>query len=154
MKTTPLITALLAAVLLLGGCATTEEEVPTDRLQQGANVMRYEGKVINIREVKKEADLGKQVGAAVGGAVVGALIGGAVGGNTGSGIGGTTGAFIGQDVMNEKYGEVVDRLILRTDDGREFQALVHGHDFKVGDPVVFTVVGGHVTAIVHRRHFY
>ncbi len=62
-----------------------------------------------------------------------------------------SGAFIGADIVNEKYGEIIDRLILTSDGGTEFQCLVHGHDFKVGDDVIFTVVEGHVSAIVHRE---
>jgi len=103
------------------------------------------GEVTNIREVKKDASLGKQFE----GAFLGALVGGQIGGGSTSTIMGTAGAFIGQDIMNEKYGEVVDRLILTDSNGKEFNCLVHGHDFKVGDKVIFTIVENHVSAIIH-----
>jgi outer membrane lipoprotein SlyB len=98
-----------------------------------------------IREVKKDASLGKQFG----GAFLGALVGGQIGGGSASTIIGTSGAFIGQDIVNEKYGEVIDRLILKDSNGKEYNCLVHGHDFKVGDKVVFTLVENHISAIIH-----
>ncbi len=126
-------------------CASAPEEVPTDHLEQGPNIVRHNGKVTNIREVKKDASFGKQFE----GAFVGALIGGQIGGGSTQTMMGTSGAFIGANVMNEKYGEVIDRLILHTDEGEEFQCFVHDHGFKVGDKVIFTVVEGHVSAIIH-----
>lgn len=131
----------------MAGCASELKEVPTDHLEQGPDIVRYTGKVTNIREVKKDATLGKQFG----GAFAGALVGGQLGGGSAQTVMGTSGAFIGADVMNEKYGEIVDRLILNNDEGKEFQCLVHGHDFKVGDKVIFTVVEDHVSAIIHNK---
>ncbi len=128
------------------GCASAQKEVPTDQLDEGPDVVRYQGEVTNIREVKKDASFGKQFG----GAFAGALIGGSLGGGSGSNILATSGAFIGADVVNEKYGTTIDRLILANDKGVEFQCLVEGHDFKVGDKVIFTVVEDHVSAIIHR----
>lgn len=138
---------LMIAVVF--GCASTpaQKEVPTDHLDKGPNIVRHTGKITNIREVKKDASLGRQFE----GAFVGALIGGQIGGGSTSTVLGTSGAFIGADIMNEKYGEVIDRLILTSDEGVEFQCLVHGHGFKVGDKVVFTVVEGHISAIVHSE---
>jgi len=138
---------LFYTVIAIGliGCAS-QKEVPTDHLDQGPNIVRYQGEVTNIREVKKDASLEKQFG----GAFVGALVGGAIGGGSAQTILGTSGAFIGADIVNEKYGETIDRLILSNEKGIEFQCLVHGHDFKVGDNVTFTIVENHVTAIIHR----
>ena len=138
----PLFAILIA---LIQSCATSQTEVPTDHLDTSPNIVRHNGEVFNIREVKKDASLGKQFG----GAFLGALVGGQIGGGSASTIMGTSGAFIGQDIVNEKYGEVVDRLILKDSDGKEFDCLVHGHDFKVGDKVIFTIVENHVSAIIH-----
>ncbi len=132
-------------ITLTQGCSTTQKEVPTDHLDTSPNIVRHYGVVSNIREVKKDASLDKQFG----GAIVGALVGGQIGGGSTSTILGTSGAFIGQDIVNEKYGEVVDRLILKDSDGKEYDCLVHGHDFKVGDKIVFTIVEDHVSAIIH-----
>ncbi len=132
-------------IALTQGCATGQKEVPTDHLDASPNIVRHNGEISNIREVKKDASLGKQFG----GAFLGALVGGQIGGGSASTIIGTSGAFIGQDIVNEKYGEVVDRLILKDSNGKEYNCLVHGHDFKVGDKVIFTIVGNHVSAIIH-----
>ena len=132
-------------IAITQGCATNQKEVPTDHLDTSPNIVRLNGEVFNIREVKKDASLGKQFG----GALLGALVGGQIGGGSASTIIGTSGAFIGQDIVNEKYGEVVDRLILKDKNGKEYNCLVHGHDFKVGDKVVFTIVENHVSAIIH-----
>ncbi len=136
-----LLTLLL---VLVQGCATSQKEVPTDQLDESPNIVRHHGEIINIREVKKDASLEKQFG----GSFIGALVGGQIGGGSTQTILGVSGAFIGQDIANEKYGEVVDRLILKDSDGKEYDCLVHGHDFKVGDKVIFTIVEDHVSAIV------
>ena len=143
------LTSLFYTVMLVGvlGCTSAPKEVPTDHLDEGPSIVRHTGEITNIREVKKDATLGKQFE----GAFVGALIGGQIGGGSTQTILGTSGAFIGADVMNEKYGEIVDRLILTSDGGVEFQCLVHGHDFKVGEKVIFTVVEDHVSAIIHAK---
>jgi len=132
-------------LILIQGCATGQKEVPTGHLDTSPNVTRHHGEVVNIREVKKDASLGKQFG----GAFLGALVGGQIGDGSASTIMGTTGAFIGQDIANKKYGEVVDRLILKDSEGKEYDCLVHGHDFRVGDKVIFTIVENHVSAIIH-----
>lgn len=132
-------------ILLFSGCAATQKEVPTDELTQGPNIIRLTGEVSNIREVKKDASLTKQFG----GAFLGALVGGQFGGGSMSTVLGTSGAFIGQDIVNDKYGEVIDRLILKDEQGIEYNCLVHDHDFKVGDKVVFTLVENHISAIIH-----
>jgi len=139
-----LVTSL---VFCAQSCASAEKEVPTDQLNPAPNIERHDGSIINIREVKKDASLGKQFG----GSLVGALIGGQLGGGSASTILGTSGAFIGADIVNEKYGETVDRLILKDDSGREYECLVHGHGFKVGDKVTFTIVANHVSAIIHAE---
>jgi len=139
------ITLFSVLIALTQSCATPQSEVPTDHLDESPNIVRHMGEVTNIREVKKDASLGKQFE----GAFLGALVGGQIGGGSTSTIMGTAGAFIGQDIMNEKYGEVVDRLILTDSNGKEFNCLVHGHDFKVGDKVIFTIVENHVSAIIH-----
>lgn len=139
------ISSFAFLIVLIQGCATSQQEVPTDHLDDSPNIVRHNGEVSNIREVKKDASLGKQFG----GSFLGALVGGQLGGGSASTILGTSGAFIGQDIVNEKYGEVVDRLILKDSDGKEYNCLVHGHDFKVGDKVIFTVVENHVSAIIH-----
>ena len=139
------VIVLSFTVLLVNGCASTQKEVPTDKLSQDANIVRLSGEVFNIREVKKDASLSKQMG----GSLVGALVGGQFGGGSMSTVLGTSGAFIGQDIVNDKYGEVVDRLILKDEKGNEYNCLVHGHDFKVGDAIVFTLVENHVSAIIH-----
>ena len=141
--------SLFFTLIIVGvfGCASAPKEVPTDHLDEGPDIVRHTGKVTNIREVKKDASLSKQFG----GAFVGALIGGQIGGGSTQTVLGTSGAFIGADVMNEKYGEIIDRLILTSDGGVEFQCLVHGHDFKVGDKVLFTVVDDHVSAVIHTE---
>ena len=138
---------LVFLIILIQSCATTEKEVPTDHLDSTPDIARHSGEVIIIREVKKDASFGKQLG----GSFAGALVGGQIGGGSTSTIMGTAGAFMGQDIMNEMYGEVVDRLILSDNEGREYNCLVHGHDFKVGDKVIFTVVEGHVSAIIHQE---
>jgi uncharacterized protein YcfJ len=132
---------------LVVGCATPEKEVPTDQLDTGPEIVQHEGKIVTIREVKKDASLGKQFE----GSFWGALVGGQIGGGSTQNILGVAGVFIGQDIMNKKYGAVVDRLILTSDDGQEFQCLVHGDNFKVGYHVRFTLVAGHVSAII-RDH--
>ncbi|RDH86106.1 MAG: hypothetical protein DIZ80_01150 [endosymbiont of Galathealinum brachiosum] len=139
--------SLVFSFALLFGCSTAPKEVPTDHLESGPNIERHTGKVTNIREVKKKASLGKQFE----GAFIGALIGGQIGGGSASAIMGTSGAFIGSAYMDEKHGEVVDRLILTADSGKEYDCLVHGHDFKVNDNVIFTLVEGHVSAIIHTK---
>ena len=138
--------SVLYALIVIGivSCSSQQKEVPTDHLDDGPSIVRHSGKVTNIREVKKDASLAKQFG----GSFVGALVGGQIGGGSTQTILGVSGAFIGQDIVNEKYGEVVDRLILTSDDGKEYQCLVHGHGFRVGDNVIFTVVEGHVSAII------
>ncbi|MGI9319647.1 MAG: hypothetical protein ACR2QW_20120 [bacterium] len=141
------VSVLAILTILLAGCATSEKEVPTDHLSSGPNIIHHNGTVTNIREVKKDASLGRQIE----GSMLGALVGGQIGGGSTQSILGSSGAFIGQDIMNEKYGEVVDRLILTSDDGIEFQCLVHGHDFRVGDTVVFTTVSDHVSAIIQAN---
>lgn len=128
-------------------CTTAEKEVPTGHLDEGPNITRLKGEVVNIREVKKDASLGKQFG----GAFAGALIGGQFGGGTTQTVLGTSGAFIGADIVNEKYGDVIDRLILKGEDGKEYQCLVHDHIFKVGDNVIFTLVENHVSAIIEDK---
>ncbi|WP_394175812.1 hypothetical protein [Thalassotalea litorea] len=138
-------TLLVIFGMLIQSCATSEQEVPTDHLDDAPTIVRHSGVVANIREVKKDASLGKQFGASF----IGALVGGQIGGGSASTIMGTTGAFIGQDIANDKYGDVVDRLILQGEDGVEYNCLVHGHDFKVGDNVIFTIVENHVSAIIH-----
>ena len=139
---------LFYTVIAIGliGCAS-QKEVPTDHLDQGPNIVRHNGEITNIREVKKDASLGKQFG----GAFAGALVGGSIGGGSAQSVLGTSGAFIGADIVNEKYGETIDRLILSSEDGVEFQCLVHDHGFKVGDKVIFTVVEDHVSAIIHSN---
>ena len=141
------ITLFAVLVVLIQGCATNQEEVPTDHLDESPNIVRHIGEVTNIREVKKDASLGKQFG----GGFLGALVGGQIGGGSTSTVMGTAGAFIGQDVANEMYGEVIDRLILKDSEGNEFNCLVHGHDFKVGDKIIFTVVENHVSAIIRSK---
>ncbi len=136
----------ITMAIVMMSCAA-QKEVPTDHLDQGPNIVRHKGEITNIREVKKDASLGKQFG----GAFVGALVGGSIGGGSAQSVLGTSGAFIGADIVNEKYGETVDRLILSSDDGVEFQCLVHDHGFKVGDKVIFTVVEDHVSAIIHSN---
>ncbi len=145
MKAIYTILYIMIAIGMIS-CASSQKEVPTDHLDEGPDVVRYHGEVINIREVKKDASLGKQFG----GAFAGALVGGSLGGGSAQTVLGTSGAFIGADVVNDKYGEIIDRLILVNGKGVEFQCLVLGHDFKVGDKVIFTVVEDHVSAIIHR----
>ena len=140
-------TLFTVLVVLISGCATSQKEVPTDHLDESPNIVRYIGEVTNIREVKKDASLEKQFG----GAFLGALVGGQIGGGTTSTVMGTAGAFIGGDVANEMYGEVIDRLILKDSEGNEYDCLVHGHDFNVGDKVIFTVVENHVSAIIRYK---
>ena len=137
--------SLLTLLLVLAqACATGQKEVPTDQFDESPNIARHNGEITNIREVKKDASLEQQFG----GSFIGALVGGQIGGGSTQTILGVSGAFIGQDIANEKYGEVVDRLILKDSDGNEYNCLVHGHDFKVGDKVIFTVVEDHVSAII------
>jgi len=140
-------TLFTVLVVLISGCAMSQKEVPTDHLDESPNIVRYIGEVTNIREVKKDASLEKQFG----GAFLGALVGGQIGGGTTSTVMGTAGAFIGGDVANEMYGEVIDRLILKDSEGNEYDCLVHGHDFNVGDKVIFTVVENHVSAIIRYK---
>ena len=129
---------VLLTLIFIHACAATEKEVPTDQLGTSPNIVRLNGEVTNIREVKKDATFGKRFG----GAFIGSLVGGQIGG-------GSTSTIIGADIADDKYGEVVDRLILTDANGKEYECLVHGHGFKVGDPVVFTLVEGHVSAIIH-----
>ncbi|SHH25833.1 hypothetical protein [Ferrimonas marina] len=135
---------LLFGLFTLVACQSKPTEVPTDALPSGPEIQRLEGTVSNIREVKQDASLGKQFG----GSFIGALVGGQIGGGTTSAILGTSGAFIGQDVANQVSGKMLDRLILTAEDGKEYECPVHGHDFKLGDKVVFTLVAGHVSAII------
>lgn len=139
------ITAIL--ILVVSACSTTQQEVPTDKLSQGVNIVQLSGEVVNIREVKKDASWQKQAT----GSFIGALVGGQFGSGETSAIIGTSGAFIGQDIMNEKYGEIIDRLILKDEKGNEYNCLVHDHDFKVGDKIVFTLVEKHISAIIHAQ---
>jgi outer membrane lipoprotein SlyB len=141
------IALLLLLTLFFQACATTEQEVPTNQLDTSPDIVRHTGEITNIREVKKDASLEKQFG----GAFLGSLVGGQIGGGTTSTIMGTAGAFIGQDIANEKYGEVVDRLILTDSEGKEYNCLVHGHNFQVGNKVTFTLVAGHVSAIIQTE---
>ena len=143
------ISLLIIMATLIQACATTEREVPTDHLDVAPNIFRHSGVVFNIREVKKDASLKKQFGTAFAYSLAGGLVGGRIGDGSTGDVMGTVGAFIGQDIANEKYGEIVDRLILKDSNGVEYSCLVHGHDFKVGEKVIFTVVENHVTAIIH-----
>lgn len=141
------IALLLLLTLFFQACATTEQEVPTNQLDTSPDIVRHTGEIINIREVKKDASLGKQFGWAF----LGALVGGQIEGGTTSTVMGTAGAFIGGDIANEKYGEVIDRLILTDSEGKEYNCLVHDHNFKVGNKVTFTLVAGHVSAFIHAE---
>ena len=135
---------LIILVFMLQACASVETEVPTDKLADAPDIMQLQGTVSNIREVKKDADFSERFGASF----IGALVGGQIGGGSTKDIMGVTGAFIGADIADEKYGEVIDRLIIAGSDGKEYQALVHDHVFKVGDKVRFTLVSEHISAIV------
>lgn len=82
------------------------------------------------------------------GSFAGALIGGQLGGGSGKEIAGVTGAFLGMDVANEKYGELIDHIYIEDSNGKTYDCYVHNHVFKLGDKVKFTLVAGHVSAVV------
>ena len=137
------ILALFTAILM-AGCATQPKEVPTNGLNAGPNVTRLSGEIVRIEEVQKTASLGKVLG----GSMIGALIGGQIGGGTGKEVAGVGGAFLGAEIANKKYGEKLDHVFLIDQSGREYETYVHDHIFRVGDRVQFTLVSGHISAIV------
>ena len=136
----------IALVSLLSACANQPREVPTNRLDSGPNIVELRGEIVGIEEVKKDASFGQKME----GALIGSLIGGQFGGGSGKEVAGVTGAFIGTTIAKNKYGGKLDHIFIETPDGRQFESYVHTHAFEPGDAVEFTLVSGHVSAIVLR----
>jgi len=134
----------LFASFFLVACSTGPQVVPSDHLETGPEIQRLTGTVVNIKEVNTKATFGKRFG----GAFLGALIGGQIGGGTGKEIAGVTGAFLGLELANDKYGDTIDHVFLKAEDGSEYDCYVELNGFKVGDAVEFTLISGHVSAIV------
>jgi outer membrane lipoprotein SlyB len=120
------------------------EAVPTNGLNAGSNITRLNGEIVRIEEVQKNASFGKRFG----GSMVGALIGGQIGGGVGNDVAGIGGAFLGAEIADKKYGEKLDHIFLVDKNGREYETYVQDHIFRVGDGVQFTMVNGHISAIV------
>ena len=143
-----LITSLVIGLLIVG-CATMKQ-VKTEELDTDPLDTVVHGKVVNIVEVKKDASLMKQFGGALLGSAIGTGIGSAIGGKTTTYAVGLSGAYLGQDLVNNLYGEMVDRLEVETAEGISFKFLIHGHGFRVTDKVVITVKDSKVTSVVHE----
>ena len=143
-----LITSLVIGLLIVG-CATMKQ-VKTEELDTDPLDTVVHGKVVNIVEVKKDASLMKQFGGALVGSAIGTGVGSAIGGKTTTYAVGLSGAYLGQDLVNNLYGEMVDRLEVETAEGISFKFLIHGHGFRVTDKVVITVKDSKVTSVVHE----
>lgn len=137
---------LLVAIsaLFLTACSTGIQEVPTDKLDTNPKIIHLDGKITNIKEVKKKAAFKNRIG----GSMLGALIGGQIGGGSGKEIAGVTGAFLGIDLANDKYGKLIDHIYIEDSNGKTYDCYVHNHIFKLSDKVKFTLVAGHVSAVV------
>ncbi len=138
------IVASLVAVISQG-CATMKE-VQTETLDTTPGEALVHGKVVNIVQLKKDASLLKQFG----GSLIGAMIGGQVGGGSTQYIVGTAGAFIGQDVVNNLYGSMVDKLEVEDANGKSYEFLIQGHGFRVTDKVIITVKDDKVSSVIHE----
>ena len=138
------IFAMLLSMTLLFGCATGIQEVPTEQLDESPDILQFSGEIVNIKEAQKKAAFSERMG----GSFIGALVGGQIGGGSTREILGSTGAFIGYDLANEAFGDVIDHVFIETEDGTQYDCYVKNHVFKLGDKVVFTVVADHVSAII------
>jgi uncharacterized protein YcfJ len=138
---------LVLTTLVLSACAVEPQKVPTTALDSGPNIVRLNGEITDIRLVQKKASFGKRFGASF----AGALIGGQIGGGKASDAASLGGAFLGAELADKKYGEVIDHVFIAGEDGQSYDTFVQDHVFRVGDKVQFTIVSGHISAIVMRK---
>jgi uncharacterized protein YcfJ len=145
------LTLISVAVALTGifGCATQMKQIKTGVIDTDPSDTVIRAKVVNIVEVKKDASLMKQFG----GALVGAVIGSQIGGGSTPDILGTGFAFVGADLVNKKFGNLVDRLELEVSKEKSYKCLIYGHDFRVNDKVVATIKDGKVVTLLHEKDY-
>ena len=105
------------------------------------------GRITNIKEVKKKAAFSKRFA----GSFLGVLIGGELGGGTGKELARSAGAFLGMNLANDMYGELIDQVFIEDENGKLYECYIHNHIFKTGDMVHFTIVSDHVSAVVHAE---
>ena len=137
----------ILAFLLVGLAACGSTPVLEESLDTSPGATKLVGTIVNIVEVQEEAGLGAKLG----GALIGGAIGSQIGGGTGNSIAVGVGAVGGAAVADHALGDTVHRVTLKeTKTGLTFDVIVHSNGFLMNDDVVFTVVSGKVTSIMHK----
>jgi outer membrane lipoprotein SlyB len=133
--------ALIASVALLGGCASSNQNVPNNgAYNDPSSVSMGYGTIENI-QVTRGANHTSGTGAVVGG-LVGALVGNQVGSGSGRAAatvaGAVGGAVVGNSVESHNAGNVRDmyQISVRLDNG-DYRTIVQDsvYDLRVGNRV-------------------
>ena len=114
MKNTFAISALLTAMMALGGCATDQQQPASGAFNNGATTSNY-GRIESIRALPAHA--GSSGAGAVVGGLLGAVLGNQVGGGSGRTVatvaGAVGGAVVGNNVERSRDTPAADRYEIR-----------------------------------------
>lgn len=146
------VAAMMAAVMLSAGCATTGEVVLPGEQTQLEQIVRT-GVVENVREVTIEntrpnTGAGGAIGAVVGG-IVGSQIGRASSSTVSSIIGAVLGGLAGQAAEQQGGRQAGLEIAIKLDDGRAVSIVQTAEEqFRPGDRV--RIISDGITARVTR----
>lgn len=133
------ILAITLMLSLLTACSNTPTVLENNTTLDKSTAQTAH--VVNIRQIKLDADWKHNL--------TGAALGLAVGDVLGDDSLATAGLFIGGDIANEMYGRTVDEVTIKDKHGNQYTALVPEHAFTYQQTVYFTHIDGSLTAISH-----
>lgn len=140
-KITPI---MLAAPLILGGCASNISSSHYESGQVGEATRTYQGVIVNKRVVKVEGNSTTQAVSAIAGAVGGGVLGNQVGGGSGKTAATVAGAALGGVIGNEAgkklSAQEAYEYTVKLNNG-EMRTVVQGADvdFAVGTHVLLQI---------------
>ncbi len=98
-----------------------------------------QGRIVNIKQVKLDAEWKTQFT----GSLLGLAVGQAIGGDSG----GVAGIFIGGDISDELYGQEFDQITIENAQGHQYTALVTLDSFNVKEELLFKLSDGQLVAV-------
>jgi uncharacterized protein YcfJ len=136
-------TLILLSVFVVA-CSQTPT-VGTDQLSMSANAVVVEGVVVST-QTKKTAASGSEQAV---GALIGVGIGSLFGSGKGKAVAAVAGGALGDAATNHFYGEEVESMTVKLENGQFISVDVKGNPFNAQDRVKVSMQGGSVTGIVH-----
>lgn len=132
-----LITAALG-LLALSACTTTGQ-IQLGQLDNQSKMV-FNGKIITIEKVEYGANLP--------GRIAGAMLGSSLGKQKGfNGAGRVVSSMVGIKLADSYYGGNADKVVILSEDGNQYQAVVPTEYFKIHEKVRFTLKDSDVKSI-------